>query len=877
MSVRKRILITGLILSALIAIMGIIGVLSLNKYERKTERLTGAIALTNAVQNERAEFQALDGTLNRYFRTNDSCFIKEFLARLPALNDNAKQLAGRTDCSKCLEGFKATSKDLEQLKILAQDLKINAPKYSKQVTQIKRDKIESLIHVISNRLADSIKMSAEEAAAIHRDSHTAYAFYKYFIILACFMIIILGIVISHLLAKDIAYPIKELSRATREFANGDRSKRIETELPSDFSTLADSFNQMAATIQSSEQKMEGLNALLAQEVGEQRGVLEIANKETKQRMQEIKAYLEVAKALNSTLSLDDTLEHTAATLSSVFGADYTAITLIDEDSLSHCWEVEECNKTACPAYKAADLECWTLNRTHCNNLSQETFADKIMGCVNCKVFHNLKMKVKAVAGLDKKLLISKEFSIHDSTCGEALLMLRPAARPDLAKDPHIMSFRNVTPDCTSQISFPLITKNRVLGTIVFGYKTKQAFNEKEIELIGSLCNQIAIGIENAKLFKQVKRSATEFSTLYYAGKTLSSLTKLEDISKHALKYSMDISHAEAGIALLVNRKTEKLKITASKNVDRQTKAIIGKSIGEGPAGWVAKTREPLLIDKRYAKHDFKLNKVRSAIFTPFQYNGRLYGVIGLLSFTSKPFTYNDMQLLSTIASQAATEMHNTDLFNQLEDIYIDTVKAFVQAIEAKDSYTKGHSENVAGYAIAIAQKMGIDGERLKTLKTASLLHDIGKIGIKEEILNKPARLNNEEYEHIKQHPHIAFQILEHVPALKEIADIILYHHEKFDGTGYLMGLQGEDIPLEARILAVVDTFDAMTSSRPYREAASIETARAELLKNAGTQFDPKIVEVFVDLLDKGELAGLVTKQEAKPPVDVGEEADEIPA
>ncbi|NCO66464.1 MAG: hypothetical protein GW874_07685, partial [Solirubrobacter sp.] len=155
MSVRKRILITGLILSALIAIMGIIGVLSLNKYERKTERLTGAIALTNAVQNERAEFQALDGTLNRYFRTNDSCFIKEFLARLPALNDNAKQLAGRTDCSKCLEGFKATSKDLEQLKILAQDLKINAPKYSKQVTQIKRDKIESLIHVISNRLADS--------------------------------------------------------------------------------------------------------------------------------------------------------------------------------------------------------------------------------------------------------------------------------------------------------------------------------------------------------------------------------------------------------------------------------------------------------------------------------------------------------------------------------------------------------------------------------------------------------------------------------------------------------------------------------------------------------------------------------------------------
>ncbi|MHB8841046.1 MAG: HD domain-containing phosphohydrolase [Candidatus Aquicultor sp.] len=877
MSVRKRILITGLILSALIAIMGVIGVLSLNKYERKTERLTSSIALINAVQNERAEFQALNGTLNRYFLTNDSSYIEEFLARLPALNDDAKRLARRTDCTACLKGFKATSNDLEKLKMLAQDLKTNAAKYNKQVVHIKRSTIKSLIHTISNRLADSAKMTEEETAEIYKDSHAAYAFYKLFMMLACIITIILGIGISHLLARDIAHPIKELSRATREFANGNRSKRIETGLPSDFSSLADSFNQMAATIQSSERQMKKLNALLAQEVGEQRGMLEIANKETKQRMQEIKAYLEIAEALNSTLSLDDTLEHTAVTLSSVFGADYTAITLIDEDSLSHCWEVEGCNKTECPAYKSTNLECWTLNRTHCENLSQVTFSDKITGCVHCRVFHNLKMKVKATAGLDKEIVASKEFSTHDSTCGQALLTLRPAARPDLTIDPHIISFRNVVPDCTSQISFPLITKNRVLGTIVFGYKAKQVFNKKEIELIGSLCNQIAIGIENATLFKQIKRSATEFSTLYQAGKTLSSLTKLEDISKHALKYSMEISHAEAGIALLFNRKTEKLRITAAKNVDRRTKAIIGKSIGEGPAGWVAKTREPLLIDERYAKHDFKLDKVRSAVFTPFQYNGQLYGVIGLLSFSSKPFTYNDMQLLSTIASQAATEMHNTDLFNQLEDIYIDTVKAFVQAIEAKDSYTKGHSENVADYAVAIAQEMGMEKEQLKTLKTASLLHDIGKIGIKEEILNKPARLNNEEYEHIKQHPHIAFQILEHVPTLKEIADIILYHHEKYDGTGYLMGLQGEDIPLEARILAVVDTFDAMTSSRPYREAASIETARTELLKNAGTQFDPKIVEVFVDLLDKGELGGLVSKQEAKPPVDVDEEADEIPA
>lgn len=873
MSVRNRIIITGLILSGLIAIMGIIGVLSLNRYERKTEKLTNSIMQVNDAQNRRAEFQALDATIDRYFNTHDTRNIDKFLAQLHDLNRGVKKLTKNADCSECLAGFKTTHKDLEKLDILANDLKASAISNNKQLIKIKQNEIDALIGVISKRMVDSAKMTIEEAIKIHAESHRAYSFYKLFIILACCLTIALGIGISLLLVRDIAYPIRELRRVTCEFAGGNRNKRIETNLPSDFSTLADSFNQMAATIQSSEQKMKKLNTMLTQEVGEQRDMLEIANQETRQRMQEIRAYLEIAEALNSTLSLDDTLERTATTLLSVFGANYAAITLIDEDSLSHCWEVEGCNKEACPAYKATNLECWTLNRTYCKNSSQGSFAEKITGCVNCTVFQNLKMRVSAIAGLDKKFLIGKDFSTNDTTCGEALLTLKPSAKSDLAMDIDVLSLRNIALDCISQITFPLITKNRVLGTIIFGYATKQAFSNKEIDLVESLCNQIAIGIENARLFKQTKQSATEFSMLYYAGKALSSLTKIEDISKHALKYSMEISHAEAGVVLLFNEKTQKLRITASKNIDRQTRKLMGKTVGQGLGGWVAQTREPLLIDERYKKHDFELNEIRSAIFTPFKYNGQLYGVIGLLAFSNKSFTYNDLQLLSTIASQAATEMHNTHLFDQLEELYIDTVKAFVQAIEAKDRYTKGHSENVADYAVAIAEKMGVSHKRLKTLKTAALLHDIGKIGIKEEILNKPSRLNQEEYEHIKQHPHIAFQILEHVPTLKEIANIILYHHEKFDGTGYPTGLRGEHIPLEARILAIVDTFDAMTSSRPYREAASIATARAELLKNAGTQFDPKIVEVFIDLLDNGELNNLFAKQEGKPKVDNDEDIE----
>jgi len=193
------------------------------------------------------------------------------------------------------------------------------------------------------------------------------------------------------------------------------------------------------------------------------------------------------------------------------------------------------------------------------------------------------------------------------------------------------------------------------------------------------------------------------------------------------------------------------------------------------------------------------------------------------------------------------------LISQLQELFIDTVKAFVEAIEAKDPYTRGHSENVTKYAMAIADKINLSEIEREALRTASLLHDIGKIGIKEEILNKSSGLSSEDYDSIKQHPHIAVQIMGQIPLLNDVVAIVFHHHERYDGKGYPRGIKGKEIPLGSRILAVADAFDAMTSTRPYRPAADWDSAIRELKKNSGKQFDPEIISVFLEILTSQRL------------------------
>lgn len=206
-----------------------------------------------------------------------------------------------------------------------------------------------------------------------------------------------------------------------------------------------------------------------------------------------------------------------------------------------------------------------------------------------------------------------------------------------------------------------------------------------------------------------------------------------------------------------------------------------------------------------------------------------------------------IHLLELFANQAAISVENMSLYNELEKSYYDTLKAFVAAMDAKDPYTKGHSENVRHYALKIARHIGLPEKIIRLIDYSALLHDIGKLGIREEILSKPEVLSDSEYQEVKLHPVIGSRLVSEIDLLNQTEEIIYSHHEYYDGSGYPRGIKGQDIPLEARIIAVADAFEAMTSDRPYRKAFSFEVAMQRLVDAAGTQFDEQVVKAFAEL------------------------------
>ena len=189
-----------------------------------------------------------------------------------------------------------------------------------------------------------------------------------------------------------------------------------------------------------------------------------------------------------------------------------------------------------------------------------------------------------------------------------------------------------------------------------------------------------------------------------------------------------------------------------------------------------------------------------------------------------------------------------DTYNQLEKAYMDSIETLRYTVEAKDTYTRGHSDRVSEYSVLIGKKLGLSEDDLKRLRIGGLFHDIGKIGVPDEILQKNGKLSEDEYSEIKNHPTIGVHILSTASIFQDILPIVKYHHERYDGKGYPERLSGENIPYLARITALADTFDAMTSKRVYREAIDIERVIEEFEDCKGTQFDPKLDEVFLDIL-----------------------------
>ena len=247
-------------------------------------------------------------------------------------------------------------------------------------------------------------------------------------------------------------------------------------------------------------------------------------------------------------------------------------------------------------------------------------------------------------------------------------------------------------------------------------------------------------------------------------------------------------------------------------------------------------------------------KTRNLICVPVKVKKKVIGVLEAINKRDgADFDEEDLSLFASLADQVAIALDNSRLYQEQEEMFFQTAESLANAIEKRDPYTGGHTQRVTLYSLAIARYLPMSPIEKKWLKIAAVLHDIGKIGIEDQILKKPAQLSPEEYDVIKHHSDLGAEIIEHIRQLKEIIPGVKYHHEHVDGRGYPNGLKGEDIPFLAKIVSVSDTYDAMTTDRPYRTALTKGAAVQELKRCAGSQFDRKVVAAFMKAYRKGEI------------------------
>ncbi len=321
------------------------------------------------------------------------------------------------------------------------------------------------------------------------------------------------------------------------------------------------------------------------------------------------------------------------------------------------------------------------------------------------------------------------------------------------------------------------------------------------------------------------------------------------INMHQIGTATQLIHLHGNIYGPVDPETM-LKTGPFATVDPVRKTI---PTGNGDTAW----QEPHASNGARNKGT-AIEMVRSFLGVPLWTRSRFVGVLCLGGKkTGERFTKDDLSLLTTLGSQAALAVYNAQLYEAREQALLDTITALAHAIEAKDTYTINHCEKITDRAVTLAQALALPRHEVQNIRLGSILHDVGKIGVPDAILNKPGKLTDEEYEIIKQHAQIGARIVESVSALQGVVPIIRHHQERYDGTGYPDGLAGEEIPIGARIIAVVDAYGAMTEDRVYRKALGHNEAMAELKRFAGRQFDPHVVTAFMRLLkDQPELAEL---------------------
>ncbi|HCC32738.1 MAG TPA: hypothetical protein DEQ28_02375 [Clostridiales bacterium] len=360
--------------------------------------------------------------------------------------------------------------------------------------------------------------------------------------------------------------------------------------------------------------------------------------------------------------------------------------------------------------------------------------------------------------------------------------------------------------------------------------------------------EIAQDIES--LAQEVAHTYEELSLLYDISAELTAVIDVPTACQHVLEKAAVVIQAKRGAVFLTAEGDTALEPVAVKGLAVEAAAAFAARSGDGLFSRVMATGEgELLEDVAALPDEERLERQAPSLLAPplivcsLRVRERVLGAIVIADKAyGKHFTSGDLKLLSAIASQAAVALLNTRVYEESRNTLLSTIKSLVATIDARDPHTIGHSERVTRLAVAIGRELGLPSEELKDLMFAAELHDIGKLTLPDSIFAKRDRLTSAEWEMVMQHPERGAEMIRHIRHMERVFPGILHHHERYDGKGYPHGLSGTDIPMNARIIAVADSFDAITSSRPYRQGATwtAQQVLEELEALAGAQYDPAI-------------------------------------
>ncbi|MDA1329999.1 MAG: GAF domain-containing protein [Chloroflexi bacterium] len=437
--------------------------------------------------------------------------------------------------------------------------------------------------------------------------------------------------------------------------------------------------------------------------------------------------------------------------------------------------------------------------------------------------------------------------------GQVAATGKPWRVSDVHKEPNYVE---VNSGIRAELCVPIAGSQHILGVINAESAEVDAFTDADMRLLGTIAGQLGTAIEKLRLFESERRQREQAETLREVAASLGAASDsitVADLILEQLKRV--VPYASASIQIIDG---------ATLRMDAIAGNLDGDLLGERLNIDEDKIAHPAIFEQRTVLYEdisdhpdwLQLpgaQTVKSWICAPLVVRGECVGVLTVDGYEINQFTEADAQLVSSFANHAGIAMENARLFDEAQDSYTQTISALANAIDVRDSYTSGHSERLSELAVKTARKLNCSKKELEDVHWGALLHDIGKIGVPDQILSKPSALDPDEEKIMRMHPEIGARIIEPVKTLAGLAPIIRAHQEQYDGLGYPDGLKGEAIPQVARIISVADAYVAMTDDRVYRKALSSEEAEGELRRCAGTQFDPEVVEAFIAVL--GERSG----------------------